>query len=76
MAQVSDVLIDTVKLYGTTNGVRIKTWQVGPTFDFLLIFLCFSFMPSFVHLFKFSTLFCNLKMSKLTSKGSLLAEQF
>lgn len=25
---VSDVVVDTATLTGTTNGVRIKTWQV------------------------------------------------
>ncbi|KAF2941940.1 polygalacturonase ADPG2 [Oryza sativa Japonica Group] len=28
-AEVSDIFIDTVHLYGTTNGARIKTWQGG-----------------------------------------------
>jgi polygalacturonase len=28
-AEVSDILIDSVQLYGTTNGARIKTWQGG-----------------------------------------------
>lgn len=28
-AEVSDIFIDTVHLYGTTNGARIKTWQVN-----------------------------------------------
>lgn len=27
-AYVSDVTVNRVKLYGTTNGVRIKTWKV------------------------------------------------
>ncbi|XP_078180747.1 polygalacturonase-like [Carex rostrata] len=38
MARVSDVLIDTVKLYGTTNGVRIKTWQGGSGYAKNIIF--------------------------------------
>uniref|UniRef100_A0ACD5X5L6 Uncharacterized protein n=1 Tax=Avena sativa TaxID=4498 RepID=A0ACD5X5L6_AVESA len=28
-AEVSGILIDSVQLYGTTNGARIKTWQGG-----------------------------------------------
>lgn len=28
-AHVSDVLVEKATLLGTTNGVRIKTWQVG-----------------------------------------------
>ncbi|KAF7068513.1 hypothetical protein CFC21_074261 [Triticum aestivum] len=28
-AEVSHIYIDTVRLYGTTNGARIKTWQGG-----------------------------------------------
>uniref|UniRef100_A0ACD5XA32 Uncharacterized protein n=1 Tax=Avena sativa TaxID=4498 RepID=A0ACD5XA32_AVESA len=28
-AEVSRIYIDTVRLYGTTNGARIKTWQGG-----------------------------------------------
>ncbi|XP_043693413.1 polygalacturonase-like [Telopea speciosissima] len=28
-AHVSDVVVDRAKFYGTTNGVRIKTWQGG-----------------------------------------------
>ncbi|KAM0849920.1 hypothetical protein ACQ4PT_053429 [Festuca glaucescens] len=28
-AKVSGILIDSVQLYGTTNGARIKTWQGG-----------------------------------------------
>jgi polygalacturonase len=28
-AEVSSIAVDSVQLYGTTNGVRIKTWQGG-----------------------------------------------
>lgn len=32
-AEVSGIYIDTVQLYGTTNGARIKTWQVSASFS-------------------------------------------
>ncbi|KAJ4760610.1 Pectin lyase-like superfamily protein [Rhynchospora pubera] len=37
-AQVSDILIDTVKLYGTTNGARIKTYQGGSGYAKNIVF--------------------------------------
>ncbi|CAA6653625.1 unnamed protein product [Spirodela intermedia] len=35
---VSDVLVDTARLEGTTNGVRIKTWQGGKGYARNIIF--------------------------------------
>ncbi|KAJ3670220.1 hypothetical protein LUZ60_010544 [Juncus effusus] len=37
-AQVSRILIDTVKMNGTTNGARIKTWQGGSGYAKNIIF--------------------------------------
>ncbi|XP_047086285.1 LOW QUALITY PROTEIN: polygalacturonase-like [Lolium rigidum] len=37
-AEVSGITIDSVQLYGTTNGARIKTWQGGSGFAKNIIF--------------------------------------
>ncbi|KAK8961302.1 Polygalacturonase-2 [Platanthera guangdongensis] len=37
-AQVSDVTVDTAHLNGTTNGVRIKTWQGGKGYAKNIVF--------------------------------------
>uniref|UniRef100_J3LTZ1 endo-polygalacturonase n=1 Tax=Oryza brachyantha TaxID=4533 RepID=J3LTZ1_ORYBR len=37
-AEVSGIFIDTVQLYGTTNGARIKTWQGGSGYAKDIIF--------------------------------------
>ncbi|WOK93056.1 polygalacturonase-like isoform X1 [Canna indica] len=38
LANVSDVLVDDVRLTGTTNGLRIKTWQGGRGYAKHIIF--------------------------------------
>jgi polygalacturonase len=37
-AEVSGITVDSVQLYGTTNGARIKTWQGGSGFAKDIIF--------------------------------------
>ncbi|CAM0877107.1 unnamed protein product [Alopecurus aequalis] len=37
-AEVSRIYIDTVRLYGTTNGARIKTWQGGSGYAMDIVF--------------------------------------
>uniref|UniRef100_A0A0D9W0G1 endo-polygalacturonase n=1 Tax=Leersia perrieri TaxID=77586 RepID=A0A0D9W0G1_9ORYZ len=37
-AEVSGIFIDTVQLYGTTNGARIKTWQGGSGYANNIVF--------------------------------------
>ncbi|KAG8061324.1 hypothetical protein GUJ93_ZPchr0003g18348 [Zizania palustris] len=37
-AEVSGIFVDTVQLYGTTNGARIKTWQGGSGYAKNIVF--------------------------------------
>ena len=64
-AEVSNVVVDTAKFKGTSNGVRIKTWQVYKENLFRTVNMaCFEL--------KIEAIFHFVKTQKSENDGSLL----
>lgn len=74
-AYVSNVVVNKAKFIGTTNGVRMKTWQVSLGFQAYYPFTCYSYLHTTNHIFMYVNHACVASLNNTSTWYFLLKEK-